>query len=406
MTQQGSLAVLGRTPCVAEFAEFAEPFTSAQVAEALATYAGEGRAVVPLGGGGALALGNLSSEAAVAIRLTGLHRILDFQPADMTLAVESGARLADVQNALAKHGQMLPIEAPHAETATIGGLLATALSGPRRYGGGSLRDVIIGIQVAYPDGTLGKAGGLVVKNVSGFDMMRVHYGALGTLGIITSANFKVLPIPRSEFTVLHGCTGLSDVSSLALRLRGPQVRPVALIVSRQDDEWQLAARYEGRDTGLQAVATSLSSFLPLDQVLRGTDSAQYWSSFIDQRAFADPTEIRIQVRALPATIIEGAASLLQLTGGRVSITSIGIEPGLGLATLAWRALGDAALDVDVISKMRDLGDAITVQAAPDAVKRELDIWSEEPQAIAIMRRIKHEYDPLGMLNPGRFVGRI
>jgi glycolate oxidase FAD binding subunit len=351
-------------------------------------------------------LGNLTSEAAVAIRLTSLQRILDYQPADMTLSVEAGARLADVQAVLAEHGQMLPIEAPLAQNATIGGLLATALSGPRRYGGGSLRDVIIGIQVAYPDGTLGKAGGLVVKNVSGFDMMRVHYGAMGTLGIITSANFKVLPLPRSEFTVLHECADLSDVSALTQRLRAPQLRPMALVVSRVESTWQLAARYEGRETGLRAVATSLGSFLDQQTMLEGGESSQFWSTLLDRRAFTGPTELRVQVRALPANILDTMSQLIQLADGRVSMATVEIEPGLGLATLTWTSGGHAGPDIELIGQMRVIGDVITIQSAPDAVKRELDVWGEEPGAIAIMRRIKNEYDPHGVLNPGRFVGRI
>ena len=95
---------------------------------------------------------------------------------------------------LAERGQTLPVDVADAEHATIGGMIATAMAGPRRFGSGTLRDLLIGIAVAYPDGTVGKAGGLVVKNVTGFDLMRLHLGALGTLGVIVSANFKVLPI--------------------------------------------------------------------------------------------------------------------------------------------------------------------------------------------------------------------
>jgi glycolate oxidase FAD binding subunit len=146
--------------------------------------------LVPVGGGSSLALGNLPDALDAALDMSAINRVLHFEPADLTLSVEAGARFADVQATLAERGQTLPIEIPDADRATIGGLIATALAGPRRLGSGTLRDLLIGISVAYPSGIVAKAGGLVVKNVTGFDMMRLHHGALGTLGVIVTANFK------------------------------------------------------------------------------------------------------------------------------------------------------------------------------------------------------------------------
>ncbi|MEZ4500498.1 MAG: FAD-binding oxidoreductase [Thermomicrobiales bacterium] len=182
--------------------EVVEPDSAEAAAGLLADAAAAGSAVIPVGGGTHLGIGNPPVRADVVLSTRKLNRVLVYEPADMTLSVEGGATLASVQSTLVEHGQGLPIEVANPEAATIGGILAAALYGPKRLGWGTLRDYLIGISVAYPDGTVGKAGGLVVKNVSGFDLMRMHHGALGTLGVIVSANFKVLPAPRSERTVL------------------------------------------------------------------------------------------------------------------------------------------------------------------------------------------------------------
>jgi glycolate oxidase FAD binding subunit len=395
-----------RTPSTDRFGKVESPETASGVGEALAEFAGSDVPVVPLGGGGALALGNPTSDSAIALRLDRLNRILDYQPTDMTLSVEAGARLADVQRVLGERGQMLPIEAPDPERATIGGLLASALAGPRRYGAGSLRDVIIGISVAYPDGTLGKAGGLVVKNVSGFDMMRLHYGALGSLGVITSANFKVLPVPKVEFTAQVQCADLAQTEPILEQFRRPDLRPVALVISRIPDGWQVTARFEGRESGLRAVRSELSPILDGAQQPEGQASASFWSEFMGGRAFSDPGEVRIRITAQPSKIAAAASSFLA-KGAALGVVAnrVEIEPGLGQITAGWRHQPEAS--AALITALR--GDSrfrAAILTAPDDVKAGFDVWGEEPEAIELMRRLKHEFDPGRILNPGRFVGRL
>ena len=407
MSTPGTPVVPVSTPTIASLRDVQEPSSPQELAGALYEAAAEGRAVVPVGGGGALAVGNLTADAALAVSTRNLSRVVEYQPTDMTLSVQSGASLADIRSVLGEYGQMLPIEASLPANATIGGLLATALTGPRRYGGGSLRDVIIGITVAYADGTVGKAGGLVVKNVSGFDMMRIHHGALGTLGVITSANFKVLPIPRSEFSVLHPVQSLADLGDVLPRLRAPSLRPVSLVVRRELDQWLLAARFEGRPSGLDAVAASIGGFLDLSGKVDDADSSDYWQIFMDGRAFSDNDEVRLQIRAMPTesvNVAERALEVADRTGANV--WRIEIEPGVGLVTISWaHDEGVSALTAGAIRE--ELPDAtVMVLTAPDIVKRAIDVWGEEPEAIDLMRRLKQEFDPNRVLNPGRFAGKI
>jgi glycolate oxidase FAD binding subunit len=396
-----------RTPDFASFESVATPATPLEAAEILRGAAEDGRAVVPVGGGGALSVGNPTSAVAIGVSTRGLNRIIDYQPTDMTLSVEAGAMLADVSAVLAEHGQMLPIEAPLPANATIGGLLATALTGPRRFGGGTLRDVIIGITVAYPDGTVGKAGGLVVKNVSGFDMMRIHYGALGTLGVITSANFKVLPVPRSEFTVMHPLSSLQEASGILMRLRPPSVRPVSLVLQLRDETWTLFARFEGRESGLKAVASAIADFMEVGGRRDDRKSVTFWQRLVDDRAFADPNEVRLLIRALPTDIVSVTdRALVKLADAGTRVGRVEIEPGIGHALISWSHAGsDSTAHIQLI---RDTvpGASVTVLAAPDVVKESVDVWGDAPESIDLMRRLKQEFDPGRVLNPGRFAGKI
>jgi glycolate oxidase FAD binding subunit len=396
-----------RTPSLDALTESVQPTTVQEVAEVLASCAADGRAVVPFGGGQALSVGNPTRASAIALGTRGLDRIIDYQSTDMTLSVQAGVSLESVSAALAEHGQMLPIEAPFPASATIGGLLATALTGPRRYGGGSLRDVIIGITVAYADGSVGKAGGLVVKNVSGFDMMRIHYGALGTLGVITSANFKVLPLPRSEFTVLHPFANLHDSDSVLPRLRPPSLRPVALVLGRGSNGWTMAARFEGRESGLDAVISTLGGFVTVNDRLEEHASSEYWQQLMNSRAFTTQDEVRIQMACRPTEIVratESALSIIEQAG--VGQVRAEIEPGLGLSTLSLQAQQPFGPPHVAAIRAANPGTIVTVLAAPDACKSAFDVWGDPPETIELMRRLKNEFDPKRVLNPGRFAGMI
>jgi glycolate oxidase FAD binding subunit len=163
------------------------PATARELAAFLSDVATNGRAIAPVGGGTKLGYGNPLSREAIRVSTSRLNRVLAYEPDDMTISVEAGTTIGSVWHTLAERELTIPIDVPAPESETIGGLIATGLCGPRRLGSGSLRDALIGIQAAYPDGTLGNAGGMVVKNVSGFDLMRMHLGAVGTLGVIVSA---------------------------------------------------------------------------------------------------------------------------------------------------------------------------------------------------------------------------
>jgi glycolate oxidase FAD binding subunit len=184
------------------------PATAEELARLLHEAAEAGQAVFPVGGGRAAQMGDPPARDGVVMSTTGLDRVLEHSQADMVVSVEAGITLEALQEQLGKSGQFLPLDPFNSPGHTIGGLLATGWTGPLRLRYGSPRDFLIGIRVALPDGRLASAGGRVVKNVSGYDLMKLHYGALGTLGVIVAASFKVFPKALHDVTVESTCESM------------------------------------------------------------------------------------------------------------------------------------------------------------------------------------------------------
>jgi len=184
-------------------------------------------AVAPWGGGTQQSIGNPPARLDLVVRTERLDQVLVHEPDDLTISVSAGITIGTLREYLARYGQMLPIDPPLLTRATIGGLLATGMDGPRRLGYGTLRELLIGITVVEADGRISRGGGMVVKNVSGFDMMKLYRGSLGTLAIIASANFKLQPIPRAAATLLCSFADAAAAFAALEALHVTQLTPTA-----------------------------------------------------------------------------------------------------------------------------------------------------------------------------------
>jgi glycolate oxidase FAD binding subunit len=385
-----------------------EPDSPAEIADALAEADRQGWGVAPLGGGSSLSLGNRPERIDLGISTNRLRGVIEYEPTDLTMSVAAGSRFADVQAVLGEHGQQLPIEVPDPENATIGGLIATAIAGPKRYGAGTLRDLLIGISAAHPSGTVTKAGGMVVKNVTGFDLMRLYLGSLGTLGVIVSANFKVLPVARAEATVIAELCDPSAAFQAAERVRSSRVNPLAIEVERMPGgSWSLAVRIEGRDATVRLLAGEAVSLVAADtSVVEGQASQGWWRRYLvkqDLRPVARRVLVRLTVR--PVETEQAVAGALKLAeGATVSLVGVQASPGLGTALLTIEAAGGS------IAAFRDalysVADHVAVLTADPALKADLDVWGTPPVNIDVMRAIKEQFDPNRVLNPGRFAARL
>jgi glycolate oxidase FAD binding subunit len=317
-------------------------------------------------------MGNPLQRCDVELHTSRLDRVIEHSQADMVVTVEAGITLETLQGELGKAGQFLPVDPFNSPGHTVGGLLATGWTGPLRFRFGSPRDYLIGIRVALPDGKLAAAGGRVVKNVSGYDLMKLHYGALGALGVIVAASFKVFPKPLRDLTVT--CDGGWADAERAL---AAPITPVALEVFSGG---RVLARFAGSPDAVNRVVDSLG--WPRDE-------GSVWD---EHSRRAPATWARIAVPRLRLREIVAA-----LPGGDEWWAS----PGVGIAN--WVVSGDAEIVREVRARAESAGGTLVMLAAPDDLMRDAGAWGTPPATIEIMRKIKRAFDPDSVLNPGRFV---
>jgi glycolate oxidase FAD binding subunit len=385
------------------------PNNAQEAAEALAAIAALGQAVAPVGGGTALNMGNPPERVDFVLSTEHLAGIIDYEPTDLVLSVGAGSRFGDVQAVLAEHGQRLPLDPPGGTDATIGGLIATGRWGPLRYSAGTLRDLLIGISVAHPSGTVSKAGGMVVKNVSGYDMPRLYLGSLGTLGVVVSANFKVLPRPRAEATVIATYEKPRDAFSATNELRNRHEPIAALEVAFLEQAWHLAARIEGRQESVDAVAGRIEAITGGDATrVEGSESVSWWESYVaEQHVPHCENAVLVRCGARPketAVLASSMSAALQELG--IATPYIAASPGLGavVARLDFGNEGSSGLLADVQGVLLGLADTATILAAPPFWKHGIDVWGRIPEGFDVMRSLREQFDPQRTINPGRFAG--
>lgn len=409
----------GRGPAVSRMAidgmepdRVVEPESAEAVAELLAEAAASGAGVAPIGGGTTLSLGNPIERFNIALSTNTLNALLDYEPTDLVVSVQAGATFADVQAALAVHGQMLPVETALPERATIGGMIATARSSPRRLASGTLRDLLIGMSVAHPSGTVTKSGGMVVKNVSGYDMSRVYHGSLGTLGVIVSANFKVVPRPRSDLTLVGRPLSLDAALDMVALLQQKGLPFIALELVTDQGQWRVAVRVEGRERSVVTLGERVADVLGGDgERLEGESSGAWWQTYLDEQSVVPEHAVMVRCSVRPRETPELVRSIERtLRDDAFSNAHVWASPGLGtvVARLACRTVNEASV-AQCRSALRALDQQAThrvVLAAPEGVKAGIDVWGPPPETLDLMRALKQQFDPGRVLNPGRFIGRI
>lgn len=349
-----------------------KPRTAEDLARVLKEAATSGLAVAPLGGGKARGMGGVSARRDVELHTTHLDRVLEHSQADMVVSTEAGISLEALQHELGKAGQFLPLDPFNSPGHTIGGLLASGWTGPLRLRFGTPRDFLIGIRVALPDGRLASAGGRVVKNVSGYDLMKLHYGALGTLGVIVAASFKVFPRPMHDVSV-ESDGGWSD-SERALSL------PLAPSALELFSDGRVLARFTGSPEAVKRTVAQL-----------GWERAPH-SAWSEHATRAPQTWARISA---PRHELRGV--LDSLPRGAEWWAS----PGVGVAY--WSIDDDASTVRAVRATAEAARGTLVLMSAPDDMVRAVGAWGTSPQTLDVMRRLKHAFDPGDVLNPGRFV---
>lgn len=383
-------------------------------------------AVAPRGGGTQLSLGNIPGRLDLVIDLSHYNRLLDYQPADLTATVEAGITLAALQRELAAGGKSLSLEAPLPARATIGGILAANSSGPLRHSYGPVRDWLIGISVVGADGTETKAGGKVVKNVTGYDLNKLYSGSLGTLGIIVEATFKLAPLAADSGALVaafpsvdQAVAGARDLLTQVYAPQGIQVvdaltaRRLELTASIPDCGAVVIAFCCGRSRAVQRRLEEGASLLGkhttsgverLDSAA-GDSLATRLSDFGCSEDTAPLLGVKLNVP--PSTTGAVLDRCLQKAAhGFIA------DPGFGsIKLLWWEASAPAESTMtETIAELRNIaaesGGTLIVEQCPLAVKAQIDVWGGPNPELDVMKRIKQNLDPDGVLNPGRFMGRL
>lgn len=375
----------------------------------LADAVSSGSAIAPTGSGTKKRFGNSLSREAIALSTRRLDRVLVYEPDDMTISVEAGVPIGTVWRTLAERGQTIPIDVPLPESETIGGLIATGLCGPRRFGSGSLRDLLIGIEAAYPDGTVGKAGGLVVKNVSGFDLMRMHLGAVGTLGVVTSANFKVVPAARGEATITVERETLDQVEADRIAVHRGRIRPIAYEARLAGDRWHESIRIEGRPSTVDQMARELADNLGDASTMQTDESRSFWSAYTREEA-TEPQEERLilRVRGKPAaTQATAERAIKTMTASGATIDDCRLSPGLGTVRLVVSYPAESVEPLgQAIDHLRSAGSNVLILNAPSTLQGRVDAFGNPESTLELMRQLKRQFDPWSVLNPGRVIPEL
>jgi glycolate dehydrogenase FAD-binding subunit len=325
---------------------------------------------------------------------------------DLTATVQAGATLGDLNRALATHGQWLPLDPPGAERSTVGGVVAANDSGPRRHRYGSPRDLIIGVNVARADGRLAAGGGIVVKNVAGYDLPRLFTGSFGSLGVIVSATFKLFPLPSASRTVVAEVTSPKAAAALAAAISGSQLTPTALEIA--GPPFTVIARFETVAASVAAqaaVARRLAKSAGASaRELEGPEEASLWASYAEPTWLDDDAVIKVN---LVPTDIPGVLTWAQhvLPPDAWHVTG---RAGMGVLYLRVRSSAEA--QSRCLSELRERlprgrGSAVVLRGSPE-LKRLVDVWGPIGDAGPLMRVVKRQFDPGGILNPGRGPGGL
>ena len=416
------------------------PASPEEVAAILRLVAARGLAIAISGGFTRQHIGNPPERAEILLDTSRLTTLEHYDPGDLTFGVGAGATLASVGARLAEHHQFLPLDVAQAKRTTIGGLLATNASVPLRHGYGGLRDYCIGVRFVTGDGVVGKGGGRVVKNVAGFDLMKLMIGSFGTLGVITGASFKVSPRPRQTATFVCELPSLAaaitfrdHIATSALtpirfellsprameyvapqsgthsEARDPDHYHPAAPVAAPETTWRVALTAAGSDAVIARYRRELSA----DRELTGSEEGDFWRGQHDFEAnvAARHRNAMVMQLSVPASAVEAALAGAE----RAAVEQNSMFAAVGRAVLGSLTVAIIPLSVDPPSAMQYANAASAIRGAlppdgsayvlrcPIEAKSHFDVWGSTPTDRSMMIAVKRALDPGDILNRGRFL---
>ncbi len=407
----------------------AEPANTNELVEIVRWARTEKAALLPVTSGAFLPIGNPPNALDVAVSLARLNRVVAYDPGDLTLTVEAGVLLAEAQKRLGEHRQFLPADPPFADEAAVGGLIASNASGPLRCAYGTWRDFTIGMKFVTGEGKLVKTGGRVVKNVAGYDIARLMIGSLGTLGILTEVSFKCFPLPphRGTFVAsfpdgraalaLRDAVAQSPLQPMAVELLDPATARLLGSERVSRDHWSLLIAAAGVDKVIQRHEQELSRLATNFHAASFTSHAQEHPSSLWEavrelipRARAAHPQVTIIKVGLPLTSMAPFYEKALKVAQRYELPAAASgHASSGIAYIY--LLGDAPKKVaqaatEMVHAGNNLGGRVTIPWCPTEVKHDVNVWGPLRDDFPLMQKLKAQFDPDRILNPGRFVGGI
>ncbi len=437
-TELAGYEVDGMHPTAAVFAKSAQ-----EISELLKFAAAEKLAVIPCGSRTKLGIGMPPARYDIALDLSRMNRVLAFDPRDLTLGVEPGMQFSTLATTLAAEKQFLPLNPPYFHRATVGGILATDSASPLRHLYGGPRDFVLGLEFVTGDGAIAKSGGRVVKNVSGYDLHKLLIGSLGTLAVITRANFKTFPMPPEQvvfvvafdntIAALEFCRALgrSPLGALQVDVISPDAAQMFAAhsdveIALPEKRWCVVVSAAGnarvverhrRELPAMATQAKASGLLALGDTQQSMKVAAALlgrvREFSALTQAADSAATIFRIAALPSTMPAIAQRLGVLNAEFAMRTAIVLRPHglIYFAILPTAADGVvsgklAKFAAAVFSAMDELGAKARIEFAPTELKRAVNVWGAPWPDFELMRRVKKVFDPENILSPGRFAGDI
>ena len=400
--------------------QFIQAGDAAEVADAVAAASVEQRPIYPVGGGTSLALGAAVTQPGTILSLGNLNRLIDYPCRDLTITVEAGMTIGQLAEHLSTENQRLPVDVGQADLATVGAVVAANLSGPRRCGFGTIRDYLLGLTAVDGTGKSFSAGGRVVKNAAGYDLTRLMIGSLGTLGVITQVTFMVRPKPQKSALAAIALPVLNRADALIEALGKHHIEPVAIeLVAGNRVPAALpieapACLWIGFEGGAPEVQWMLEGIVRLcrDQALKvviddAPDATRsIWDSLTEHGSIvpADQldTTLTVEATVLPSHSVALAERLRQWNAD-VSIHSHAAS-GVLVARVPCGPDRAGPAAAEIRKAAGELGGRAVVTAWPaECCMDQPTVWGPQGSQLRVMQRIKEQFDPQGILNPGRFV---
>ena len=444
--QVGEYCVEGIMPRAAAF-----PNNTEHLAFVLKTCNEHKASVIVRGSGTKMSMGAPPRAVDIILSTSRLNRVIDHDADNLTVTVEAGIKLADLQHSLSSKRQFVPLGASPLSTsgvggsATIGGIFAANVNGPKRLLYGSARDFVLGVKVALPDGRIIRAGGKTVKNVAGYDMSKLFIGSLGSLGVIVEATLRLLPIPESTAIAYARFPKLDDCTNTVAKILDSSLIPSAIVIldpkaserlndlldlSLPQGGFCLAASAEGFAEGVERQLSEIESLCRGE----GADAVERFGSQEEHIIWQSIPNLTMDALRSDAASVSPKKPVvckvsvpISCAGRVISVSSGGGKDGslfgeLDRRAVAYAGSGIVYVSIDLISNppveeiakaikslrtfANQLEGSLVIEQAPAYIKKAVDVWDRPGKTFKIVQSLKSSFDPNVVLNPGRFIGGL